>query len=487
LLCFLPLLCSAQQENYYGKENGKKLDWALHYLDKYYVDSVDTDAITEAALRAIAAELDPYSVYQTAEELKKQKENDNGTQFIGIGIGTIMIDHQAYVISIAKGSPAENADIKKGDIIFQIDGEKMWKVPIIDISNKLRGDPGTIVNLTLVRDGKEINKLISRSKVPLVSVETDFMLTDDIGYIKLIKFTAKTVEEFNQAYSSLKEKGMKSLVLDMRQNNGGVFLGSVKLASQFLQKDDLVVYTDGVVSDRKDYHSKIDGYIQNGKVVILTDGITASASEVFIGAMQDWDKALVLGAPTFGKGLIQQSYGFNDDSALRLTIGKYFRPSGQSVQRSKETTMILPSHVFAGSETSQFIENERFHKTNSGRKVFSLGAGIVPDIFYPVQRNVPMKVRYKFVAGYFAENKIELQSRIQNIDQLLDDKEVDNIVGQLDQTISDKHRAEVKGWLAALVLHKDDYYRSIVKQDAIILEAIKRIKDDTFDRIGISY
>jgi len=488
LLCFLPLLSVAQkEENYYGKESGKKLDWAIYYLNEYYVDSVDTHAIVEEALRAIAAELDPYSIYQTAEELKKQNENDDGTQFIGIGINTIIIDHQAYVISIAKGSPAEKADIKKGDIIFEIDGDKMMKVPTKEISNRLIGDPGTIVDLTLVRDGIQIQKNITRSKVPLVSVETDFMLTTDIGYIKLIKFTAKTVEEFNDAYTSLKKRGMKDLVLDMRQNNGGVFLASVDLASEFLKKDNMVVYTDGVVSDRKDYKSKVDGKIQDGKIVVLTDGVTASASEVFIGALQDWDRALVLGAPTFGKGLIQQSYGFSDSSGLRLTIGKYFRPSGQSVQRSKDMSMILPSHIYVGSETNQFIIGDTFHRTKSDRKVYSLGAGIVPDVFYPVQPSNAPKVRYKYIAGYFVENKKQLASRIQNLDQLLYDKEIQSIISQLDSEISEKHKAEVKGWLAALLLKTDNYYESISKEDVIIQEAIKRIQDDTFDRIGIHY
>lgn len=488
LLCCLPLLCSAQEEeNYYGKENGKKLDWAIYYLDEYYVDSLDTDAIAEAALRAIAAELDPYSVYQTAEELKKQKENDDGTQFIGIGINTIIIDNNAYVTSIAKGSPAEKADVKKGDIVFQVDGDKMKDVTTYQISDKLKGDPGTEVKLTLIRDGKKIKKKIVRSKVPLISVETSFMLTDDIGYIKLIKFTVKTIEEFNMAYSSLQDQGMKDLVLDMRHNNGGVFLASVDLASQFLQKDKMVVYTDGVVSDRKDYKSTVEGEIQDGKVLVLTDGVTASASEVFVGAMQDWDRALVLGAPTFGKGLIQQSYGFSDSSAIRLTIGKYFRPSGQSVQRSKDINMILPSHVYVGSETAQFIEDDGFHETMGGRKVYSLGAGIVPDVFYPIQPATSPNVRYKYIAGFFVENKNELGSRIKNLDQLLHDAEIASIVSQLDPEISEKHTAEVKGWLAALLLETDDYYQSIAKEDVIIQEAIKRLKDDTFDRLGISY
>lgn len=486
LLGSLPFLCFAQEEiEYYGKEGGEKLDWAMYYLNEYYVDSLNSDAIVEAALKAIAAELDPYSVYQTAEELRKQKENDNGIQFIGIGIQMILINQLPYVTAITPGSPAEKEGFRKGDIIQSIDGEMMKAVPVADISNLLQGEIGTSAKVTLIRDGQPIEKQVRRARVPLISVETDFMLEPNIGYIKLVKFTQKTVEEFNEAYHSLQNQGMKDLVIDMRRNNGGVFRASVDLAKQFLHKDNLIVFTDGVVSERQDFIASETGPIQDGKIVILTDGVTASASEVFIGAMQDWDRALVLGAPTFGKGLIQQSYGFSDSSALRLTIGKYFRPSGQTVQREKGQSLILPSHVYVGSETNKFIKGKAYSHTMSGRKIYSMGAGIIPDVFYPKQPAKSPNIRYRYIAGFFMENKIRLQARLKSIKDVLADKEINEIVHQLDPDISAKHMAEVKGWLAALILETDDYYKSIAKEDVIIKEAIKRIHDDSFKRIGI--
>lgn len=478
----------AQNEpEYYGKDQGKKLDWAIYYLNEYYVDSVNTNAVVEEAIRAIAAQLDPYSVYQTAEELRKQKEADEGIQSTGIGINLIMIGKLARITSIMTDSPAEKADLKKGDIIFELEGESMANVSVNDILQKLNGEIGTTFNLSIIRDAKLFSKTIKRTIIPWVSVEAHFMIDSNIGYIKLIKFTQKTVEEFTEAYEYLLEQGMNELILDLRGNNGGVFTASIDLASQFLKTDNLIVYTDGVVAEREDYHVKEQGPIQSGKVVLLTDGVTASASEVFISALQDWDRALVVGSPSFGKGLIQQSYGFSDDSALRLTIGKYFRPSGQSVQRSNNKTLVLPSHVYVGSETHQFIEADGYHQSKSGRKIYSLGAGIIPDVFYPQQVAKAPAIPYRTIATYFFDNKLDLSDRLTQYSDLLVDTEFNQLVSNQDPDISLKDKAEVTGWMAALLFKKDNYYQSISQEDKVIREAIKRLKDDTFDRLGIKY
>lgn len=488
LFISIPCLCLSQNEpEYYGKEQGKKLDWAIYYLNEYYVDSINTNAVVEEAIRTIAAQLDPYSVYQTAEELRKQKEADEGIQSTGIGINLITIDKLARITSIMPESPAAKADLQKGDIIFEIENESMANVAINDILQKLNGEIGTSFNLSIIRDAKLIPKTITRTIIPWVSVEATFMIDSNIGYIKLIKFTQKTIEEFTSAYLDLVAKGMTDLILDLRGNNGGVFTAAIDLASQFLETDQLIVYTDGVVTEREDYHVKEQGPIQSGKIVALTDGITASASEVFIGALQDWDRALVLGSPSFGKGLIQQSYGFSDNSALRLTIGKYFRPSGQSVQRNNNKTLVLPSRVYVGSETHQFIESEGFHLTKSGRKIYSLGAGIIPDVFYPQQAVKAPNIPYKNIASYFFANKHDLKERLSHYNDLLTDKEFNQLVSSADPEISSKDKAEVTGWMAALLFKKDNYYQSISSEDKVIMEAVKRLKDDTFDRLGIRF
>ncbi len=487
LVMLLPICSFSQEETYYAKEDGKKLDWAMYYINEYYVDSVNSNALVEAALKAVAAELDPYSVYQSAEELRKQKENDEGTQFIGIGTSLIIIDNFPHITAIVKGSAAQEANLQKGDIIIEINGKSLERLPVYEVTEMLKGNPGTDVELLLFRDDELMQKKLSRARVPLISVETSFMLTDDIGYIKMIKFTQKTIEEFTTAYKELQGHGMEDLVLDMRGNNGGVFPSSIALSSLFLKKGSLINYTDGVISDRHDHICEVDGELQKGKIIILTDGYTASASEVFCGAIQDWDRALIIGAPTFGKGLIQQSYGFSDSSALRLTISKYFRPTGNAVQRPNNNTLVFPSEVYVGSESADFLTGDNTTHTMSGRKIYSLGAGVVPDVFYPNQFVKAPAVPYKYMAEYFFDNKDNLRSEYPGLEQMLSSDVIQSYINQKDATISGRDLAEVKGWLAALIFQKDQYYETIAKEDKVIREAIKRMNDGTFDRLGIRY
>ncbi len=487
VIILLPIFSFGQEETYYAKEDGKKLDWAMYYINEYYVDSVNSNALVEAALKAVAAELDPYSVYQSAEELRKQKENDEGTQFIGIGTNLIVIDNFPHITAVVKGSAAEAANLEKGDVLIEVNGRSLERLALYEINEMLKGNPGTEVDLLLYRNKELIQKKLSRARVPLISVETSFMLTNDIGYIKMIKFTQKTIEEFTTAYEELQRIGMEDLVLDMRGNNGGVFTASIDLSSLFLKKGNLINYTDGVIADRQDHICEADGDIQKGKIIILTDGYTASASEVFCGAIQDWDRALIMGAPTFGKGLIQQSYGFSDSSALRLTISKYFRPTGNAVQRPDNNTLVFPSEVFVGSESANFLNETNIAHTMSGREIYSLGAGVVPDIFYPNQFVKAPSIPYKYMAQYFFENKDKLKNEYGDLQDLLSSKEIQAYINQKDASISGRSLAEVKGWLAALLFDTDQYYETITKEDKVIKEAVKRMNDGTFNRLGIRY
>ena len=482
----LPLLTMAQ-EKYYGESAGEKLDWAMYYLNEYYVDSVDTQVITDAAMRAIAAQLDPYSVYQSAEELRKQRQNDDGTQFIGIGVTLLSIDFLPRVTSIVKGSAAEISALAKGDIIKEVNGATMYQKPINEVLDLLQGNPGTEVNLLIQRGEQTFTKQLQRARVPLISVETSFMLTKSIGYIKMIKFTQKTVEEFKNAYSRLTAAGMESLVLDLRGNNGGVFNAATGLSALFLDEGNLISYTDGVISEREDHICAQRGDYADGKVVLLTDGVTASASEVFSGSMQDWDRALIVGAPTFGKGLIQQSYGFSDSSAIRLTISKYYRPTGRAVQNPGNDALVFPSDVFVGSETSQFMSAGYTATTMSGRKIYTLGAGVSPDVYYPTDWYDGTSIPYKYVAEYFFNNQSELTRTHYNLHGLLASSKIDSYIRQREPSIDDRDLAEVKAWLAALILGKDAYYETVSTHDSVIKEAIKRIGDGSFERLGVRY
>ena len=475
------------QEKYYGEAAGEKLDWAMYYLNEYYVDSVNTQAITDAALRAIAAELDPYSVYQSAEELRKQRQNDDGTQFIGIGVTLISVDFLPRVTSIIKGSAAEVSELKKGDIIREVNGISMHQKPINEVLDLLQGNPDTAVDLVIQRGQQTFTKQLLRARVPLISVETSFMLTKSTGYIKVIKFTQKTVEEFKSAYNSLAAAGMESLVLDLRGNNGGVFTAATGLSSLFLDEGNLISFTDGVISEREDHICAHRGDYADGKLVLLTDGVTASSSEVFSGSMQDWDRALVVGAPTFGKGLIQQSYGFGDSSAIRLTISKYYRPTGRAVQNPGNAALVFPSSISVGSETRQHMSAGYTASTMSGREIYSLGAGVAPDVYYPTDWYDGTSIQYKYVAEYFFNNQSELTRTHYNLHGLLASSKIDSYIRQREPSIDDRDLAEVKAWLAALILGKDAYYETISTHDSVIKEAIKRIEDGTFDRLGVRY
>jgi carboxyl-terminal processing protease len=313
------------------------------------------------------------------------------------------------------------------------------------------------------------------------------MLTKSIGYIKMIKFTQKTVEEFKNTYNSLTAAGMQSLVLDLRGNNGGVFNAATGLSTLFLDEGNLISYTDGVISEREDHICATRGAYADGKIVLLTDGVTASSSEVFAGSMQDWDRALIIGSPTFGKGLIQQSYGFSDSSAIRLTISKYYRPTGRAVQNPSNEALVFPSAVTVGSETKQYMSAGYASSTMSGREIYSLGAGVSPDVFYPTEWYDGTDVPYKYIAEYFFKNQAELTQKHYNLHGLLASSSIDNYIKQDDPDIDDRDLAEVKAWLAALILGKDAYYETIANHDKVIVEAIKRMEDGTFDRLGVRY
>ncbi len=488
ILLFIAILPSLVFSQYYGGEDGKKLDWALFYLSNHYVDSVDTKPIAEVALRAIAAELDPYSVYQTAEQLRKQKQADNGVQTIGVGVNLIMIDEKPYITSVFPNSPAAMDDIRVGDVIDKIDGQSMAGITTDSISRLLIGEYDTPVKIKLKRDNKSLTKKLKRQRIPLVSVEAAFKVDRAIGLIRLRRFTIKTVEEFHAAMEQLKAAGAEDIIIDMRGNNGGVFTAAIELASQFLAKGSLIVYTDGHMTERKDHISEIDGPYQMGKVVILTDGVTASSSEVFIGALQDWDRVMVIGTPSFGKGLIQQSYGFSDSSALRITIGKYFRPSGQSVQNSSKQSLTLPSEICVGCETREYINEQSIpHQTMSGRALYSLGAGIVPDVMHVGDKYERPNLGYRVVARHYFDHKKELDSSLGSVPELMADRDLDQFISLKDPGISTRNRIEAKGWLAALLLNTEAYYEVKSYQDRTVGEALKRLKDGSFDQFRIKY
>ncbi len=303
---------------------------------KNYVDEVDTQKLTESAIRGMLNELDPHSVYITAEEMKDVQEDFQGS-FEGIGVQFDMINDTIVIISPIAGGPSEGVGILAGDKIIKIDGENAVAIDRNDVPKKLKGPKGTIVNIDIKRgnSSKLLSFNITRDKIPLYSVDASFMFDgSDIGFIKVNRFAANTMDELNSALTKLSSQGMKKLILDLRGNPGGFLQQAFYMASEFLKKGDTIVYTKGRRPEFDEYLiSSKEGNFGKIPLIVLVNSGSASASEIVSGAIQDLDRGLIVGTTSFGKGLVQRQYEVGDGSAFRLTISRYYTPSGRSIQR----------------------------------------------------------------------------------------------------------------------------------------------------------
>lgn len=303
---------------------------------KNYVEDVDTQKLTESAIRGMLNDLDPHSVYITAKEMKEVQEDFQGS-FEGIGVQFDMINDTIVIITPIAGGPSESVGILAGDKIINIDGENAVAIERNEVPKKLKGPKGTIVNVDIKRGNnpKLLSFAISRDKIPLYSVDASFMFDgSDIGFIKVNRFAANTYDELRKALTKLSSQGMKKLVLDLRGNPGGFLQQAYYMASEFLRKGDTIVYTNGRRPEFDEYliNSKEGSFNKYPLIVLINHG-SASASEIVSGAVQDLDRGLIVGTTSFGKGLVQRQYEIGDGSAFRLTISKYYTPSGRSIQR----------------------------------------------------------------------------------------------------------------------------------------------------------
>lgn len=370
------------------------LDEILQYVEAKYVDSVDTKALQDGAIAHVLEQLDPHSVYITPEELEHEEEVLNGN-FEGIGIEFLLIDDTIQVVAPLAGGPSEAVGILAGDKIVTIEDSLVAGVKITnaEIFEKLRGPQGSKVRLG-VRRGKE-GKLrqftITRDVIPVKSVEVAYMLDKETGYIKINRFSAPTYQEFMEELRRLvEEKSMKNLVLDLRGNPGGYLNEATDLLSQLFPEGKLLVYTEGRTEERQDYKSNGRARFNIENVAVLVDEGSASASEIVAGAIQDHDRGWVIGRRTFGKGLVQVQYPLSDGGGLRLTISRYYTPSGRSIQRAykdqedydHEAERRLQNGELADASKIQQADSTKYY-TGMGRVVFG-GGGITPDVFIPL-------------------------------------------------------------------------------------------------------
>ena len=375
-------------------KHGFKFGQFIDYLDNYYVDTVNAEQIVEDAIIGILENLDPHSTYIPADEIKKRREPLQGN-FEGVGIQFNILNDTLYVISPISGGPSERVGVMAGDKIIKVDGENIAGVGLTneDVFRLLRGKKGTEVTISVKRRNvtKFIDFHITRDKIPLYSVDASYMVDDSTGYIKINRFSATTIEEFKKAAIELKNKNARNLILDLTNNGGGYLDAAVKLADEFLQNQKLIVYTEGIHAPKFEYLATVDGNFEQGKVIILIDEGSASASEIVSGAVQDWDRGIVIGRRSFGKGLVQREMPLHDGSALRITVAKYYTPSGRLIQKPfdkgidnyhREILNRYSNGELMSSDSINFPDSLKYKTLEMGRIVFG-GGGIMPDIFVP--------------------------------------------------------------------------------------------------------
>ena len=373
--------------------NENKLNNLLNYIEEEYVDSVDKNELIENIIPEILEQLDPHSVYIPASELKELNEPLEGN-FEGIGVQFNVTDDTVVIINTISGGPSEKVGILAGDRIIKIEDSLVagQKISSNDVVKMLKGPKGTKVKVAVLRKG--INDLldfeITRDKIPLYSIDIAYMVTKDIGYIKISRFSRTTYKEFKDAIAKLNEAGLKKMILDLRGNSGGLMDIATKIANEFLPANKLIVYTKGKAHPRQDVYSKANGSCLDMDLAVLIDEWSASASEILAGAIQDNDRGTIIGRRSFGKGMVQEQTMFNDGSALRLTIARYYTPSGRSIQKPyDEGTEKYYDDLHQRYTNGELIVKDSIHFNDSlkfytpkGKVVYG-GGGIMPDIFIP--------------------------------------------------------------------------------------------------------
>jgi len=378
------------------QDNTMKFGRLLRLVDSYYVDSTKINDLTEKAIVEVLRNLDPHSVYISKAEVEKMNEPLQGN-FEGVGISFNVFKDTLMVVATVPGGPSEKVGLRAGDRIVQVDAKKIASIGLknTDVYDLLRGKKGTKVEMKIKRKG-ELNLLdftVIRDKIPINSLDASYMLDDNTGYIKLNKFSATTTSEFFDAIKALKANSkLNSLVLDLRGNGGGYLTAAIELADQFLTAYKLVVYTSGLHAEKKEYSATPLGELEQGKLVVLIDEGSASASEIVSGAIQDWDRGVLIGRRSYGKGLVQQPFPLTDGSMIRLTTAHYYTPSGRCIQKpytdgvdayQKDYLHRIENGELFSKDSVVQNKAEKFLTKTTKRTVYG-GGGIMPDLFIPL-------------------------------------------------------------------------------------------------------
>ncbi len=367
----------------------RKLNLILQEVQKNYVDTIDMAGMTDAAVTAALAKLDPHSVYLPPVELE-ESDSELAGKFDGIGITFNVPNDTAIVLNVIAGGPAEKSGLMAGDRIIKVDDKVIagTKTPQDSMVRMMKGPSGTKVNISVSRDRQMIPFEITRGKIPIHSVDAAFMVSDTIGFIKLAKFSRTTYEEFEQASQKLLDQGMTHLIFDLRDNTGGYFDQALMISNEFLEKNAAIVYMQGRKRARQQYDADGSGKLKDVKLTVLIDEGSASSSEIFAGAIQDNDRGLIVGRRSFGKGLVQEPINFTDGSGIRLTVARFYTPSGRCIQKPYAENYNYDiyeryAHGEMTSADSMKVDSTALYYTVKGRKVYG-GGGITPDVFVSI-------------------------------------------------------------------------------------------------------
>lgn len=513
------------QDTLYGKrdiqtllERNDRLEQIIDLVHEKYVDSVSSRNLYEDAITGILTNLDPHTVYIRPDELSDINEQLEGG-FYGIGVEPVIIRDTVFITSVIKGGPAEGAGVMTGDRLIKVNDSVIAgkQITTDKLLHMLKGKRKTTVQLTLKSPGDGSLRVVklTRDLIPVYSVEASIKIDDITGYIKINRFSATTYEEFRTALADLKKAGIKQLVIDVRQNPGGYLDAAKEIADELLQGDKLIVYTQGLHSSRIDYKTEGRNGFEEGKIAILIDESSASASEILAGAVQDWDRGIVIGRRSYGKGLVQQQYDMDDGAALRLTIAKYYTPSGRCIQRSyakgKEAYEDDFVHRFETGELTvkdtMVNEDTTRYYTKNKRIVYG-GGGIKPDIYVPYDTakltpgilNILYSDEvYNLVWDYYMAHRASL-IKFKSIEEFDTGFKADEMMAiylkQQDPTfrkalmkVMRNHanysffNLRLKAQLAKILFHDNGYYSITTTDDDVVIKALQVLNSSQYSTV----
>ena len=525
---FYTLILFALSTLVYAQSNTNAISTSFKFkevidkVSRYYVDSTDDEGLTETAIVALLEELDPHSTYIPADELQAAQTSINGS-FVGVGIRFQIIKDTLNVVATISGGPAEKLGVLPGDKIVVVDGENIAGIGLrnSDVRDKLMGELGSKVKVEVQRRNSKKNLVfnITRDKIPVFSVDSYYMIDEKIGYIKLNSFSRRSHEEVRMALNDLKNQGMTNLIFDLQGNGGGLLGAAHRLADEFLSNDKLIVYSEGRAQPRNNLRSEFRGLFEKGKLIILTDEYSASASEIVSGAIQDWDRGLVVGRRTFGKGLVQRPMGLSDGSEIRLTIARYYTPSGRFIQKPYEDAEAYRKDIsqrylngeFVHSDSIKMPDSLKFKTLVTNRTVFG-GGGIMPDFFVPLDTNGNSDYYSELLRGgflntfsyaYTDQNRKSLLRKYPSFKLFKENfscdeqfmKEFFSYVSKEDETLEKNEeeykisensiKLRLKAYLARNLWNTNEFYQIYNASNEILNRAIEIIQNEEYKKVNL--